>query len=52
MWKPAFIVSVYTNNGSPVYHEFADESAAIDCALKYKAFGFKIRLFQQIPIAK
>lgn len=51
MWKPAFIVSVYNAIHEPIYYEFSDEFAAIECARKYRAFGFEVRLFQQIPIA-
>lgn len=51
MWKPAFIVSVYNAIHEPIYYEFSDEYAAIECARKYRAFGFEVRLFQQIPIA-
>lgn len=52
MFKPAYILSVYNDNHEPVYYEFSDQTAAISTALKYKAFGFHVRLFQQIPIVK
>lgn len=49
MFKPAYIVSIYNDEWKPVYFEFADEQAAIECGRKYKSFGFFVRIFQQIP---
>lgn len=52
MFKPSFIVSIYNEKDEPIYYEFSDSSAAISTALKYKNLGFRVRLFQQIPIVK